>query len=32
MKLLNDDYMNPKLIQLYDAYDMGKEMCLILEV
>ncbi|KAK3858622.1 hypothetical protein Pcinc_035181, partial [Petrolisthes cinctipes] len=32
MKLLNSEKAHPRLIQLYDAYDMVKEMCLILEI
>lgn len=32
MKLLNAERPHPRLIQLYDAFDMDKEMCLVLEV
>lgn len=32
MKLLNAEKPHPRLIQLYDAYDMAKEMCLVLEM
>lgn len=32
MRVLNEDGPHPKLIQLYDAYDLGKEICLILEL
>ncbi|KAK8390105.1 hypothetical protein O3P69_012973 [Scylla paramamosain] len=32
MKTLNADSAHPRLIQLYDAYDMEKEMCLVLEI
>ncbi|CAL4115393.1 unnamed protein product, partial [Meganyctiphanes norvegica] len=32
MKVLNQDKPHPLMIQLYDAFDVGKEMCLILEV
>ncbi|KAB7500486.1 Myosin light chain kinase, smooth muscle, partial [Armadillidium nasatum] len=32
MKVLSGSGAEQKLIQLYDAYDMGKEMCLVLEI
>ncbi|XP_069938703.1 uncharacterized protein [Cherax quadricarinatus] len=32
MKSLNSDSPHPRLIQLYDAYNMTKEMCLVLEI
>ncbi|XP_042213474.1 uncharacterized protein LOC121860407 isoform X2 [Homarus americanus] len=32
MKALNSESPHPRLIQLYDAYDMIKEMCLVLEI
>ncbi|XP_042873219.1 serine/threonine-protein kinase 10-like isoform X2 [Penaeus japonicus] len=32
MKVLNAERPHPRLIQLYDAFDMDKEMCLVLEV
>ncbi|XP_045103715.1 LOW QUALITY PROTEIN: mitogen-activated protein kinase kinase kinase kinase 4-like [Portunus trituberculatus] len=32
MKTLNAEAAHPRLIQLYDAYDMEKEMCLVLEI
>ncbi|XP_068204148.1 uncharacterized protein [Palaemon carinicauda] len=32
MKALNAERPHPRLIQLYDAFDMDKEMCLVLEI
>ncbi|KAK7071841.1 hypothetical protein SK128_028394, partial [Halocaridina rubra] len=32
MKVLNAERPHPRLIQLYDAFDMDKEMCLVLEI
>ncbi|XP_076032022.1 uncharacterized protein LOC143019926 isoform X4 [Oratosquilla oratoria] len=32
MQTLNAERPHPRLIQLYDAFDIGKEMCLILEI
>ncbi|XP_064101599.1 uncharacterized protein LOC135212128 isoform X2 [Macrobrachium nipponense] len=32
MKALNAERPHPRLIQLYDAFDMAKEMCLVLEI